>query len=352
MTLEAVPSSSREMPNLDFLRACAVLFVVCAHFLVFAHVSRIGPLKLGGIGPWGVWIFFVHTSLVLTLSLDRQARQWPGRRLLGPFLIRRTFRIFPLSVVVVMLVRYLSLPVGHLEDGQFVPAHVGVGGYFANLLLVQNITHSESVVAPLWSLPYEMQMYLLLPALFLLARSTRTAIPLFGIWLIGLIPALRPWYFDKSGVPDLLAYAPYFLSGVLAYKMTALVRVRLPAVLWPVTLAAITALYLRDPSTVHGHGPIGALLIGVAIPHFEQMRQPVVVAISHKVAQYSYGIYLTHFICIWLAFQGPVHLTTLARWVVFLVIGAAAPVALYHGVEAPMIRIGQRIASLRLAPER
>jgi peptidoglycan/LPS O-acetylase OafA/YrhL len=345
-------SGAPDSPNLDFLRACAVLFVVAAHLLWFFQTIEVGPFSLRGIGDWGVFIFFAHTSLVLTLSLDRQARQWPGQRLLTAFLIRRTFRIFPLSILAVVLVVSLNLPVGDMPHGHFVPAHVSLGGVVSNILLVQNLTHVESVMAPLWSLPYEMQMYLLLPALFLTASAAPSVRPLLAVWGLAFIPALRPWSVEKLGIPDLVVYAPYFVSGVIAYKLMGVARKPIPSALWPVFVAAVTMLYLRDLSTTGGRGPLCCLLLAVAIPRFAQIRQSALVAVSRMIARYSYGIYLTHYVCIWLAFQALHNLSPAAQWITFVLSASLIPVALYYAVEAPMIRLGHRLASRVLSAQR
>lgn len=68
--------------NLDFMRACAVLCVVGFHLMLLFQIAIPGPFVFHSIGYWGVLVFFVHTSLVLNLSLARQARRAQGTELL------------------------------------------------------------------------------------------------------------------------------------------------------------------------------------------------------------------------------------------------------------------------------
>jgi len=82
----------------------------------------------------------------------------------------------------------------------------------------------------------------------------------------------------------------------------------------------------------------------MAIPQFKQISQPLIVKASHLIARYSYGIYLTHFICIWLAFQALHWMPRPGQWAVFLVTVLCVPVLLYHTIEAPMIQYGRRLA--------
>lgn len=328
--------------NLDFMRACAVLAVVAFHLAMLFGIKVPGPFSVLTLGHWGVLVFFVHTSFVLTLSLERQAARSPGAPLFWPFIVQRVFRIFPLSIVVVLVVVGAALPVGLIRDGHFSAAPLSAAGVWANLFLVQNLSHSDSAVVPLWSLPYEMQMYLVLPALFLLARSARGALPLLAVWAIGLVPLLRPWYFTRHGIPDVIAYVPYFLPGILAHKRLSERAAKAPAALWPLALAAITALYLLRPSD--GLGAVCCLLLGLAIPCFKEIRQRVVRRVALEIARYSYGIYLTHCICMWWSFQVLRELPTWLQWACFALSVCALPVALYHAVEAPMIRVGRRLA--------
>jgi len=339
--------ATHESPNLDFLRSMAVLFVLGAHVLMLfeqRHSPYVKRLKIfHSVGLWGVLIFFVHTSLVLMFSLERQYSRYPGKSAYIPFLTRRIFRIFPLSVVLVSLVILLRLPVAYLIGGEFEAAHLNWGGIVSNLLLTQDLSHTDSVIVPLWTLPYEMQMYLFLPPLFLLARSTRHVWPTMALWVGMVALARHSMFLEKHGVPDLIVYVPCFLGGVIAYKLTKITSLKLPSVFWPVLLAILTALYLRRPD--YKNAWYCCLALGLAIPQFQEIKGSFCRRVFQEIARYSYGIYLTHFICIWFAFQAIDSAPEWLRWVILGITVAGSSYLFYHLLEKPMIRKGETVAA-------
>jgi peptidoglycan/LPS O-acetylase OafA/YrhL len=336
----------QESPNLDFLRSAAVLFVFGFHVLYLfeqrhsPYTTRLG--RLHSIGNWGVLIFFVHTSLVLMFSLERQRLRYPGRPSYIPFLARRVFRIFPLSIAIVLLVTIFNLPVAYVVRGQFMAAHLRWEGIASNLLLLQDLTHTDSVIVPLWSLPYEMQMYLLLPLLFFLAYSKRFSWTIPLLWGVAVFLGRHSGGLERHGVPDLIVYVPCFLAGILAYNLTKTRNLHLPAFLWPMVLGAVTWFYLANPTPQRGW--FSCLMIGIAIPQFQEMTNNVSGRIFQVIARYSYGIYLLHFICIWLAFQEIPGIPTWLRWLILLVTVTGLPFIFYHLVEKPMIHHGEKVA--------
>jgi len=309
--------------NLDFLRSMAVLMVLVNHLTRHYHYDRFDAL-----GLFGVLLFFVHTSLVLMYSMQRS--RLTGSALIKDFYIRRFFRIYPLSVLAVLAAFALHL---HADGrGLSFGARPGPLELISNLFLVQNLTYSPSIIGPLWSLPLEVQMYLALPFLFLWRK--RSFWLLLGLWLacafLGHFPQTIPalaWF-------SVLLYVPNFLPGVIAFTLPE--KRSLPAYLWPIFLFFLTAMFLWMPS--RRMGALLCLLLGVALPRFKEITVLPLKFLSHRIATYSYGIYLGHAFFIWYA------LTLHHSWILFWILWLTVPVIVYHAFERPAIDLGHRIA--------
>ncbi len=255
--------------NLDLLRATAVLFVLAFHLLLFFDVKAPGPFQLHSLGHWGVLLFFIHTSLVLMFSLERQQNRAPEQGLSWVFFGRRCFRVLPLSTLVVLAIALFHWPVAHLHDRHFQAVPVHTAGLLSNLLLIQNLTGNESILATLWSLPYEMQMYLVLPLLFVFSRRSRTVYPLLMLWVVAALLAEASFHAPRHILRNVFEYAPCFVPGIIAYKLSQRSRPQFPFLAWPVALALATAIFLQHP--VPDRGWICCLLIGASVPQFREM---------------------------------------------------------------------------------
>ncbi len=217
---------NRDLTNLDFLRTVAVLLVFTGHLSGGMRIRGLGDL-----GHFGVLLFFVHTSLVLMLSMGRLGLQ--GGALYTSFMVRRIFRIYPLSILTVLLVVSFQVPSTPWLPGQAAAySWHGWPGLFSNILLIQNATRSGSVLCVLWSLPYEVQMYAALPLLYFLMRRFPSPRAAVFAWISGVAMA-GVEYFSRSANFDsdflLLRYFPCFLAGVLAWRLMETRRRLLPA---------------------------------------------------------------------------------------------------------------------------
>jgi peptidoglycan/LPS O-acetylase OafA/YrhL len=330
---------SAESGNLDLLRSVAVLLVLEYHLAIFFFGWPL-PRLVRATGRWGVLIFFVHTSFVLMLSLERQARRSAARGYFLEFMLRRAFRLLPLSILAVLIVCGLGLP-GDIRDGHFYAVQLNPFVVISNLLLVQNVTRADSVLATLWTLPYEVQMYAVLPALFVFSRRYGTVLPMVLLWA-GSIVAAKLWMPVFGNLYDMPLFVPCFLAGVVGYKLASTKQGNLPAFLWPIAIATVSLVYLSHPFSITASW-VCCLTLGLLIPAFRELPQGLFRKAVKLIARYSYGIYLSHFLIIWFAFVVCADRAWPVQWLVFIICVVGIPVALYHTVEAPMIAAGARM---------
>ncbi|HEV8445228.1 MAG TPA: acyltransferase [Gemmatimonadaceae bacterium] len=339
------------MNNLDVLRAVAVLCVLLDHLLwrILAddwhYVEQV-------LGRTGVLLFFVHTALVLMRSSQGLYATADGTAgWVKAFYVRRWFRIYPLSIAVVAFIVVTALPAGTTR-----------GMIAANVLLIQNLVGSPNLESVLWTLPIEIQMYVLLPLCFLFAR--RGARPAFGLFLaavlVGIPICLTHPKQELSITPLALAiFGPCFMSGVLAYGILSSAgaqRRRFDGKWWPLILLAAVAVFslaLQPAWNSPIRGWPLPLTVGLMIPLFSDMPSSFLSKAAKVVAKYSYSIYLLHVPLLIIAFVKTagslaVHLA------VFGVLMIVVPYLAYRFIEDPGIRIGQRIAGVisRRAPAR
>jgi len=328
-------SKQTDSANLDYLRSWAVLCVLLDHL---AGTSGITLGWLQTLGRVGVLIFFVHTALVLMFSLERS---YPVRGWVTAFYVRRAFRVYPLVFACTLAAVVFGIPGWPFSH----PLSVSPWMFLVNVLLVQNITLSPSILLVSWSLPYEIQMYLVLPCLFWMVK--RSSKPWLVVTLC-LLPALvLPRVLDFAHfarISSLVQFVPCFLAGILAFALPG--KRSIPAVVWIVGLPLflLLASLLAGAEMRKGIQYGLCLLLGSVIPFLKEIGNPWLKRAAHLIAKYSYGIYLSHLPAIWLA----LHLSRLwQRYCATAVLLVALPVLLFHLIEDPMIRYGKVLTMVR-----
>ena len=310
------------------LRTFAVLAVYLGHLLQLWDFEHLGLVSAKALSQAGVLLFFVHTSLVLLLSMDRM--ELSPSILWKSFYLRRLFRIFPLSIVAVLAAVAGSVPP--------FPTHpyvwIGWSDIIANLALVQNLTQSPLVLDPLWSLPYEVQMYVLLPPIFwLLAQHPHRGV-LAILWLGAVLLATLQMQstFGRLGI---VQYAPCFLAGAVAFGLRRS-QPRFPFAGWPAVI--FVAFALRQLGLEAGW--LACLLLGLTVAQFHELRLPWLKLLARLIARYSYGIYLSHLFVFWIVFVQLEWLQSPMQAVLCGLLSIGLPVVLYHLIERPMMNAG------------
>jgi peptidoglycan/LPS O-acetylase OafA/YrhL len=339
-------NATTESPNLDFLRSVAIGAVLVD------HCSRqLGHPGYGAVGRAGVLLFFVHTALVLMFSLERLNSR--GGSTTIPFYIQRFFRIYPLCWACIVVFVVFQVP------PHVVPPHTaGVAYHWGgwrwlaiNLLLIQNVTFSSFVSGPLWSLPYEVQMYLALPFIYKLARKRIAVWSISAICLCAVVftIALNRFYmglygphYDDSLHSPLTVFVPCFLGGVFAFILSKRKHLNLPFWLLPPALLGFFVLIFHFP--VRTESWIGCTAIGILLPQICELHSRTIGRVCHGIAKYSYGVYLTHTPLLWLMFHHFPRLPSFARWIGFSGLLVIVSVASYQWIERPGIDIGRRLA--------
>ncbi|MGJ9426247.1 acyltransferase family protein [Nesterenkonia halotolerans] len=230
--------SGRFQPEIQGLRALAVLLVVVYHFW---------PDSLTG-GYVGVDVFFVISGYLITAHLFKEANR-TGKIRLGQFWARRIRRLLPLSLLVLGLTAVASVIVLPSTEWQGTRRQIMASAlYVQNWILAEDaVDYSKAdeqatAVQHFWSLSVEEQFYVLWPVLLAivlaavmfahrrrLARDAnaqpRVQVRTLFLWVIGVL-----------GMTS-LAFSIYYTadSAAQAYFIT-------PTRIWEFALGAVLAL--------------------------------------------------------------------------------------------------------------
>ena len=184
----------------------------CVVRLCFASAGCVRESKFWQSGARGCPSFFVHTSYVLMGSLERlQSDAGSNWQLVAGFWCRRFFRIYPLSILFVVLIAIFSIPgepgrlrVAWLEGFSFEPG--------ADAEPDLRLQHSGRSVDPA---ARGADVCDAAGALFCSARQRRYVS--LGLWVGSVVLAFAlPAISERL---DVFRYGPCFTSGIVAYDL-------------------------------------------------------------------------------------------------------------------------------------
>ncbi len=286
-------------PQLDSLRAFAVLAVLIGHF---AGV----PIAIQGVQLFFVLSGFLITSILLDCKSQIDGQDGSRAFLLREFYIRRFLRIFPPYYALLLALTLLNA----LDNG-----NLGQSGVSFGQSLVFHATYTSNVwfaftgrwdpwtTSHFWSLAIEEQFYLFWPLIVLWVP--RRSLWLAATLLIALGPVSR-WLMLAHGANKIafgtLTPAYFDFLGLGAFLAIVRVQPRAPFVLrlFGVTASAVIAIGVSFAMNFKGLDVFlwALAFTGLVSKASEGFTGSVALLLNSSPLRYlgriSYGIYLYH----------------------------------------------------------
>jgi peptidoglycan/LPS O-acetylase OafA/YrhL len=331
----------RYLPELDGLRALAVLQVISTHAGVVALARLNGYL--------GVTLFFVLSGFLITsIALAEESKN--GSVSLTSFYIRRTFRIFPAYYFVLLVYCVLIFGLNVSPEKQ-VPLRQALPYY---LVYLQELPFWGALGMHLsslpffqsWSLGIEEKFYLAWPVVcfILLRRRPKLRIPatLLLVALCALNPLTRPYIPILFGCALALGFQiPLFRQAIERAEPWG---IWVAASLLLVFQLLILPSWKQDYSNSIYAGGLFAVFLAFLVAGSNPLRRILAFSPLVFVGKVSYGIYLVHLLCIGLV-RDKLHLTnTSLLFLVSAVISIAVSTVLYFAFEQPLTALGRNLS--------
>lgn len=200
-----------KIPELDGLRACAILMVLLYHFIstyqdaygsyyrkIFSELVQ----RSFHNGWLGVDLFFVLSGYLIFNHLLKTQTQPNKFKSYGNYAMKRVLRTFPLYYAIIVLYVLIIAPA--------FTSHLSFFDYFIHLVFLQDY-FGANILAPLWSLATEEKFYLLAPflVLFLNRLSAKKSI-IYLLVFMTTITVVKSFIIYQNG--EALNYGMYFLK--------------------------------------------------------------------------------------------------------------------------------------------
>jgi peptidoglycan/LPS O-acetylase OafA/YrhL len=294
--------------NLDIIRLIAALQVVLLHFNFHLQIDtsyEFWEYFLACIRPFpGVPIFFSISGFLIFASYERSPKA-------KKFFYNRFFRIYPLLFVFAVITAFMLL----YFSWEFLKLNHLLVWFIGQITVFQFYTpdslRSFGVGTPngaLWTIPVEIQFYLLVPLLYKLCKNNGNwvllAIATLGYMLSLLIFSVDiPLIAKKLFKVSVLNYLPHFIIGIFIYLYIEKIKNvligkghwwLLSYICFYIIFNKYLGLYndLYSPNLI---GLVAILLLSIAVFSLAFTKKDT----SYKLLgynDYSYGIYVIHMV--------------------------------------------------------
>lgn len=207
--MDALRHRHGRLSELDALRGLGALCVLIFHYStrfheLFPQAAHV-PFSFPG-GNYRVLLFFTISGFAIFFTLDRI-------HTVGDFVVNRFARLYPAYLTAMML----TLGVEYLAHATRLL--IGPAAILANVTMLQGFAFMPEVDGAYWTLTVEIAFYFCMIALWKFVGLRRLEPALAG-WL-----ALRWLWWLWPDMPErlimllVLRYAPFFILGMLAYRL-------------------------------------------------------------------------------------------------------------------------------------
>lgn len=284
----------KQIPNLDGLRAVAILLVL-VHHLPPIPLPFLKNFQLNAGS--GVALFFIISGfLICTLAL-REVRE-TGKFSLWNFYVRRSLRLLPLYyavlAVVCFLVFYLNVYTPERRElfAEQLPSY---------LFYYSNLKYIGGPFSLVWSLAVEEQFYFIFSILFFFCKKKVAGLIFFGLLILQLQPFIsyNPDYLITNLISRMFFFfVPIFMGVLLAYAFESPLTFSFfqktfnnPFVLVCSVLGILFYLFNHfDNANLY----YGALTLLVGICALSPPLPFIGGRLMSHIGKISYGIYLIH----------------------------------------------------------
>ncbi len=284
--------------NFDGLRLIFASMVVVFHIGLLSQQPELAPLHWWVSSTFAVQAFFFVSGFLVVMSFDR------GKSLRSYFK-KRTLRIAPAYIAVILAAAFLLAPLSTLPASEFFSSAEWRSYVVSNLMLsnfnqpdlpgVFQQNYEVAVNGSLWTIKIEVMFYCSVPFIVWAIRKLDYKIVLATIFVGSLIWQCGFVYLGEATGNDLYArlakqlpgQLSFFAAGAFAYYRTAGGLPPPPA--WA-AVGGIILYAVTDRLLHHVVAPFSvALFTYWASIGLQQLWS------SHKWGDFSYGVYLYHF---------------------------------------------------------
>lgn len=292
--MRAIPLP-RTANNFDFLRLFAALMVVIGHSFWLSGNGALEPVKVF-TGFWDIADIAVHVFFVMSGFLI--AGSWANTRSLLSFAGKRALRIFPALIVAVLFTTFvIGLLATKLPAGDYL-SHASTWNYLTNISLHTEFrlpgvfaenAFPNTVNGSLWTLPFEVLMYLSLMGLGLIPlRGATIRVPvLLAALSFFAVHVVTVETTEFARMASLARLGTFFYAGAALYFFYDRLR-------WHWLIAVVLIVFQLALAQSQAWPVVHALTLPYLVIYVAHLRIPAIANVG-KAGDFSYGLYIFSF---------------------------------------------------------